>query len=91
MQTLPLPPSHASTSFVRLCNASTSGVPLAACDEIDDENLPEFGAAISPLTTDQKVARIAAVFPGIPLPAIGSVLYPHGSIGYKFPSQLQNV
>ena len=77
-------PSHATASFVRLCNApnsaSTSGVPLAACDEIDDENLPEFGAAISPLTTDEKVARIAAVFPGIPLPVIGSALHPHGSI-----------
>ena len=77
-------PSHASTSFVRLCNvpnsASTSGVRLAACDEIDDEELPQFGAAISPLTTDQKVARIAAVFPGVPLPVIESALHPHGSI-----------
>ena len=77
-------PSRASTSFVRLCNApysaSTSGVPLAACDEIDDEELPEFGAAISLLTTDQKVTRIAAVFPGIPVPVIRSSLHPHGSI-----------
>ena len=77
-------PSHASTSFVRLCNApnsaSTSGVPLAACDEIDDEELPEFRAAMSLLTTDHKVARIAAVFPGVPLPVIGSALHPHGSI-----------
>ena len=77
-------PSHAFTSFVRLCNApnsaSTSGVLLAACDEIDDEELPEFGAAISQLTTDQKVTRTAAVFPGIPLPVIRSALYPRGSI-----------
>ena len=67
-----------------MCNApnsaSTSGVPLAACDKIDDEELPKFGAAISPLTTDQKVARIAAVFPGIPLPVIESAFHPHGSI-----------
>ena len=51
-------PSHASTSFVRLCNApnsaSTSGVPLAACDESDDEEPPEFGAAMSLLTTLKK-------------------------------------
>jgi len=51
-------PSHASTSSVRLCNAPnsafTSGVPLAACDEIVDEELPEFGAAISLLTTIEK-------------------------------------
>jgi len=37
-------PSHDSTSFVRLCNlpnsASTSVVPRAASDEIDDEELP---------------------------------------------------
>ena len=59
-------PSHASTSFVRLCNAPnsapTSGVPLPACDEIDDEELTEFGAAISSLTIDQKVARIPLYF-----------------------------
>lgn len=77
-------PSYTSTSFVRLCNArnsaSTSGVSLAACDEIDDEKLPEFGAAMSPLTTDQKVTRIAALFPGIPLPVIASALHPHVSI-----------
>jgi len=60
--------------------ASTSGVPLAACDEIDDEELQEFGATTSLLTTDQKVTRIAAVFLGIPLPVIGSALHPHGSI-----------
>ena len=70
-------PSHASTSFVRLCNvpnsASTSVVPQAASDEIDDEELPQFGAAISLLTTDQNVTRIAAVFTGIPLPCHGSI------------------
>ena len=67
-----------------MCNApnsaSTSGVPLAACDEIYNEELPQFGAAISPLTTDQKVARIATVFPGVPLPVFESALHPHGSI-----------
>ena len=39
-------PSHASTSFVRLCNSVTSAsgsvVPVGACDEIVDEELPEF-------------------------------------------------
>ena len=46
-------PSHASTSLVELCSsASTSDVSLAVCDEIDDEELPEFAAAISPLNTD---------------------------------------
>lgn len=34
---------------------------------------------MSLLTTDQKVT-IATVFPGIPLPVIGSALHPHGSI-----------
>lgn len=67
-----------------MCNApnsaSTSGVSLPACDETDDEELLEFGAAMSLLTTDQKVTRIAAVFPGISLPVIGSALHPHGSI-----------
>lgn len=46
----------------------------------DDEELPEFGAAISLLTPDQKVTRIAAVFSGIPLPVIRNALHPHGSI-----------
>ena len=68
-----------------MCNepnsASTLSVPLAtACDETDDEDLPEFGAAISLLTPDQKVTRIAAVSPGIPLPVIRNALHPHGSI-----------
>ena len=62
-------PSHASSSLVRLCNASNSastlGAPLAVCDEIDDEELLEFGVAISLITTDQKVARITAVFLGV--------------------------
>lgn len=35
---------------------------------------------MSLLTTDQKMTRIATVFPGIPLPVIGSALHPHGSI-----------
>ena len=52
-------PSYASTSFVRLCNepnsASTSSVPLAtAYDETDDEELLEFGAAISLLAPIKK-------------------------------------
>ena len=78
-------PSYAYTSFVRLCNkpnlASTSGVSRAtACDEIDHEEPPQFGATISLFTPDQKVTRIPTVFPGIPLPVIGSALHPHGSI-----------
>ena len=86
-------PSYASTAFVRLCNepnsASTSIVPLAtACDETDDEELPEFGAAISLLAPDQKVTRIATVFPGIPLPVIRSALHPHGSIERAVNSRL---
>ena len=39
-------PSCACTSFVRLCNApnsaSDSAVPLEACDQIDDDGLPEI-------------------------------------------------
>ena len=70
-------PSHASTSFVRLCNApnsaSTSGVPLAACDETDDEELPEFGAAMSQkVTKTDKNSRCISF--------IGSALHPRGSL-----------
>ena len=78
---LPIPPLPLSDCVMHLLDsASTSGVPLAACDETNDEELPQFGGAMSLLTTDQQVTRIAAVFPSIPLPVIGSALHPHGSI-----------
>ncbi|KAJ7360644.1 hypothetical protein OS493_015755 [Desmophyllum pertusum] len=69
-------PSHASASAtVRLSDvphsAPVSDVPPAVSD---DDDLPEFGAAQSMPTTEQKVARLAAVFPVIPLPVIRNAL-----------------
>ena len=44
----------------------------------DEEDLLEFRANL--LTTDEKVSRIAVVFPGIPLNVIRGAVHAHGSI-----------
>lgn len=57
--------------------ANSASVTTLEVDD-DEEDLPEFRANL--LTTDEKVARIAAVFPGIPLNVIRGAFHAHGSI-----------
>lgn len=57
--------------------ANSASVTTLEVDD-DEEDLPEFRANL--LTTDEKVARIAAVFPGIPLNVIRGAVHAHGSI-----------
>ena len=81
-------PSSTPTSNATVTNVSNTASALDAPLTVDndghddddaDQPLPESGASQSIPTVEQRVASVAAVFPGIPLAVIRRALSTHGS------------